>query len=642
MFAQQRHESVFQLFHARFERGVGQERAQRGLVAIGLADEPHPAAARHGIDDAVGRVDQPGLEDARGHARRRRGFIGQPFCPMAELFGRPLGQQAAAIDDEDIGAARGFVHIGGADDHAQVLALDQLFENGPQIATRQRIDADAGLVEQEQVGRADQRAGKAELLLHAPRQLSGRTRGEARHVGHFQHPRKPLAPLFHRYAVEVGIKVEVFLHAQVFVKAEALRHVADAVLHGLGTAAYVLAQNLQGPGVGPQQPRHHPHQGRLARAVRPGQRGQGARPDTEREIVDGIERLSVSRHEDLAQALCDNGKAGIGHRLPRFKGRGHRLSQAQVVARIVHPDPHFVDEAGPQVLGLDRLGREFGYRGDIADPARDILSGHAVGRHFGGKPHANAAKVGFGHIDAHPFGVGECKVEHRFLGRCLIAGLKQSRPDDAVRGRDQMPLIDLVLEQGQLGLGGGDLRTRPGNFLFARADPGEAQGLRLFVGAGLCRGGVPCRAVEILSADAAPVGPPGNVAHAFEIVLRAGGLRLRIGELGPAFGDFLGPRPVEQLAQVLLLLVELGPGLLCLQLQSHGVEFGKHGSRVDLIAFLGVHADDPAIAVESQRDLTKIDIAVEDDFPLPAFPSPHPPSDAVKRPRQPMASFLIP
>jgi hypothetical protein len=87
---------------------------------------------------------------------------------MAELFGRPLGQQAAAIDDEDIGAARGFVHIGGADDHAQVLALDQLFENGPQIATRQRIDADAGLVEQEQVGRADQRAGKAELLLHAP------------------------------------------------------------------------------------------------------------------------------------------------------------------------------------------------------------------------------------------------------------------------------------------------------------------------------------------------------------------------------------------------------------------------------------------------------------------------------------------
>jgi hypothetical protein len=96
----------------------------------------------------------------------------------------------------------------------------------------------------------------------------------------------------------------------------------------------------------------------------------------------------------------------------------------------------------------------------------------------------------------------------------------------------------------------------------------------------------------------------------------AGGLRLRIGELGPAFGDFLGPRPVEQLAQVLLLLVELGLGLLCLQLQSHGVEFGKHGSRVDLIAFLGVHADDPAIAVESQRDLTKIDIAVEDDFPF--------------------------
>jgi hypothetical protein len=145
--------------------------------------------------------------------------------------------------------------------------------------------------------------------------------------------------------------------------------------------------------------------------------------------------------------------------------------------------------------------------------------------------------------------VGECKVEHRFLGRCLIAGLKQSRPDDAVRGRDQMPLIDLVLEQGQLGLGGGDLRTRPGN----SSSRGPIRARRKACAcssARACAGGVPCRAVEILSADAAPVGPPGNVPHAFEIVLRAGGLRLRIGELGPAFGDFLGPRPVEQLAQV--------------------------------------------------------------------------------------------
>jgi hypothetical protein len=35
MFAQQRHESVFQLFHARFERGVGQERAQRASSQSG-------------------------------------------------------------------------------------------------------------------------------------------------------------------------------------------------------------------------------------------------------------------------------------------------------------------------------------------------------------------------------------------------------------------------------------------------------------------------------------------------------------------------------------------------------------------------------------------------------------------------------
>jgi hypothetical protein len=60
---------------------------------------------------------------------------------------------------------------------------------------------------------------------------------------------------------------------------------------------------------------------------------------------------------------------------------------------------------------------------------------------------------------------------------------------------------------------------------------------------------------------------------------------------------------------------------------------------VDLIAFLGVHADDPAI-VESQRDLTKIDIAGRT---ISARLFRHRTAQRCsQRPRQPMASFLIP
>ena len=55
-------------------------------------------------------------------------------------------------------------------------SLGQVVDHLPELAPRDRIDADARLVEQQQARLAQQRAGKAELLLHAAGELAGEPR----------------------------------------------------------------------------------------------------------------------------------------------------------------------------------------------------------------------------------------------------------------------------------------------------------------------------------------------------------------------------------------------------------------------------------------------------------------------------------
>ena len=104
---------------------------------------------------------------------------------------------------------------------------------GPQLPPRQRIDADARLVEQQQVRGSHQRAGQAQLLLHAAGELARGPRGERRQVGHREQPSEALRADRLRYAVQVGVEIEVLLNAQVLVEPKALRHVADAILDRL-------------------------------------------------------------------------------------------------------------------------------------------------------------------------------------------------------------------------------------------------------------------------------------------------------------------------------------------------------------------------------------------------------------------------
>jgi hypothetical protein len=313
LLAQHHHESVFEFFRARLVVDVAEQSVQHVGFHLGLADEPHRAAFGHRIDDQSIGVDQSCLQVAGGHTGRWRGHIGHPSGAFAQRARSTFGEQQAFVHHEHLGAALGLVHVGGADDHAQPFVIDQLLHDLPQIAARQRIDAHAGLVQQQQVRRAHQRAGQTQLLLHAARELAGRTCGEARHVGHFQHAREALAAHCLRHAVQIGVEVQIFLHAQVFVQAEALRHVADAVLHRLRVVGDVDAQHAQCPRIGLEQSGHHAHQGGLAGTVRADQGRQLTRPHRQRQAAHRMQGTAARRLEGLAQPIGDDRRAAIAH-----------------------------------------------------------------------------------------------------------------------------------------------------------------------------------------------------------------------------------------------------------------------------------------------------------------------------------------
>jgi hypothetical protein len=142
-----------------------------------------------------------------------------------------MEQHAPLVEHNDGGAVLRLIEVCGAPDDADAL-LDERVDHPPQLASRDRVDADAWLVEQQQPGRAQHGAGKTQLLLHSAGQRAGEAVGEARQIGEGQHPFESVPTLRTQDAPQVCIKVEVLDHREILVKTKALRHVADRVVDG--------------------------------------------------------------------------------------------------------------------------------------------------------------------------------------------------------------------------------------------------------------------------------------------------------------------------------------------------------------------------------------------------------------------------
>ena len=87
------------------------------------------------------------------------------------LPGLTRDQELSLVDEADLRAALGLVEVGRGDEDRHPFA-QEVVEDPPQVPARHGIDAARRLVEEEDLRRVDERAGEAQLLLHAPRQVA--------------------------------------------------------------------------------------------------------------------------------------------------------------------------------------------------------------------------------------------------------------------------------------------------------------------------------------------------------------------------------------------------------------------------------------------------------------------------------------
>ena len=166
-------------------RGAVEQSRSAPSVASGSADQPHLAALRHRVDDAGG-VEQPRLQAARRFALLRRRDEHAAFGATSRIVcRRALREHAALVHHEDVRAALGLVEVGGAHDHRQALAR----RTSPStISHSSRRDSGStptvGSSSSSSSGEPHQRAGQAELLLHAAGELAREALGERPEVGH--------------------------------------------------------------------------------------------------------------------------------------------------------------------------------------------------------------------------------------------------------------------------------------------------------------------------------------------------------------------------------------------------------------------------------------------------------------------------
>ena len=136
-----------------------------------------------------------------------------------------------------LGAAFGLIHVGGADDDASRSSSTSCCT----ISHRSRRDSGStptlGSSSSSSSGERTSVQARPSFCFMPPESLpAGRSVKRARSVISSSRAKRSRARL-RRHAVKVGVEVQVFLHAQILVEAEALRHVADAILHGLRICA---------------------------------------------------------------------------------------------------------------------------------------------------------------------------------------------------------------------------------------------------------------------------------------------------------------------------------------------------------------------------------------------------------------------
>ncbi len=194
-----------------------------------------------------------------------------------------------------------------------------LVDEGPETPARNGIDAARGFIEEDHARSVEDRAGESQPLFPAPGQRLGDEIFLALQARGLNRPRLALAHRRAGEAVDPAEETQILNDGQIVIETEALGHVADPVLQGLGVLRDVDAEDARASGGGSEETAQHADGRGLARAVRAEKAEHLALPHGERQVVHGRERA-----EPLDQ-MIDLDHRGTARRTAVVPG-GHHLS----------------------------------------------------------------------------------------------------------------------------------------------------------------------------------------------------------------------------------------------------------------------------------------------------------------------------
>ena len=279
----------------------GQHQTQTAALDQGVLHAGAHAPAGQGLAVPPAALPAPLV---RGAAQQTPPALG----PSGQILRRPGKKHLARVQHDHAGTARGLVQIGGGPDHGHA-AVAQFLHHAPEFTARLRVHAHARLVQQKQARRAQQGAGNAQLLLHAAGKPPGQPFGERSQRGKVQQPGKKFVPGLAREPAQAGVQAQIRHDREIFIQAEALGHVADAVGLAPGQLHGRAAEHQSPAAGGLHQAGQNADQGGLARRVRPHQSGDPPGGNTR---VDAFKRFHrrcalAETHAQIFQAHRDAG-----------------------------------------------------------------------------------------------------------------------------------------------------------------------------------------------------------------------------------------------------------------------------------------------------------------------------------------------
>ena len=195
-------------------------------------------------------------------------------------------------------------------------------------------------------------------------------------AGHLEHETAPFRETRRVEAVHAAKEANVLVDGQQLVEREALRHVADALLHALGIGRHVDAPDRSAARCRPQQAAEHANRRGLAGAVAAEKAEDLAAPDVERQSVDGHERAEPAREiPDLDRALPVAGGLDV-------HGRRHPWSAADRPREPGLGQSRVGERPGAIELGLQQRGLGVEHLGIRHDAGVKALGDDAT--RFGG------------------------------------------------------------------------------------------------------------------------------------------------------------------------------------------------------------------------------------------------------------------